>query len=534
MDVRNIITSIRLNEARLPTQVVLRPTPITKYYKSGKNLEHMIVYGEAVASTLCMPKIFKSASDAINYRVNNKLSDSWHPYTLSYSDINRPERDIKVIATNAVTPNIADIPKKKASKVLNDIGELHFEYLKPGSIVIRPKSQREFIGEYTEYLVVYGEYVEEDDGWTHIVFDNFEDANNYISNNNMNEWVSYELQDYDCNNSGTVKVAINQCMNIPDWIPSGRIIPHPEYEIPIPMTLMLNRLKHIYLMDERSTEMNTVEKPREIMQLNSTIVVDTTSLEDIEVHYVCDNTISFVNTVDAAKSHKCKVMVPGLGTESMTFDYDDRFNVKLVGPVQLRNCKCHEYTLRPVYNTTITIDNELGETVRFDLSRVTDIEIKAINVDQDTNMYDLLLVIIPKFNPLTLNAIENADDFSKYIYSDNSEARIGFRANNNITTPYKIFGWHVNGSSIVLDVIDDSCSDDKNIESSIINTAGYSIAQLYYELTELEVHRADISYFRITASIHTIADGDIVVTAVHSPLRLCKYIDTNQIFFKIG
>lgn len=403
MDARNIITSIRLNDDRQPAQVVLRPIPLTKYFKSGKDLEHMVVYGEAVASTLCMPKIFETVRDAVNYKVANKLSGSWHPYTLTDSDINRPKRYIKVISTNAVTPRIVDVPKKKTSKMVNDMD----------------------------------------------------------------------------------------------------------------------------LTDERSIEMNTIETPREITQLNSTIVVDTTSLENIEVQYAGDAAVSFVNAVDT-KSHRCKVMVPGLGTESMTFSYDDRFSVKLVGPVQLHNCKCHEHSLRPVYNTTINIDNELGETVRFDLSRVTDIEIKAINVDQDTNMYDLLLVIIPKFNPLTLNAIENAEDFSKYIYSDNSEARLGFRANNTISTPYKIFGWHVNGSSIVLDAI-----DDKNTESGIINANCYSLTQLYYELTELDAHRADISYFRITASIHTI-DGDIVVNPVNAPLRLCKYTDTNQVFFKIG
>lgn len=528
MKARNIITSIRLNDDRQPAQVVLRPIPLTKYFKSGEDLEHMVVYGEAVASTLCMPKIFETTRDAVNYKVDNKLSGSWHPYTLSDLDINRPKRYIKVIATNAVTPNIVDIPKKKTRKMLNDIDELHFEYLKPGNIVIRPKSQCEFTGNCAEYLVVYGEYVDEDDVWTHIVFDNFEDANKYISNNNMNEWVSYKLQDNDCNNSDTVKVAINQCMNIADWIQPGKVIVSSKYGIS--KKSIITSEKHTDLTDERSTEMNVVETPREIMQLNSTIVVDTTSLENIEVQYAGDAAVSFVNTPDAAKSHRCKVMVPGLGTESMTFGYDDRFSVKLVGPVQVRNCKCHEHSLRPVYNTTIIIDNELGETVRFDLSRVTDIEIKAINIDQDINMYDLLLVIIPKFNPLTLNAIENAEDFSKYIYGNISEARLGFRTNNIITTPYKIFGWHVNGSSIVLDVI-----DDKNTGSGIINANCYTLAQLYYELTELDAHRADISYFRITASIHTIDNnGDIVVNAVNEPLRLCKYIDTNQVFFKIG
>ena len=152
----------------------------------------------------------------------------------------------------------------------------------------------------------------------------------------------------------------------------------------------------------------------------------------------------------------------------------------------------------------------------------TNIAVNIISRDSgrislNTECQDLLIVMTPQYKPFTMASlidIINPDvehGWSKY-WTGDQIASVGYLnydsdLNLKLDRDFKIFGWHVVGSTIVLSVVPFDL-----VESNVINTMPYTMSQLLNQFKDMVKNDPAFAYFDFKVIKYNVVEGTSMIS----------------------
>lgn len=201
------------------------------------------------------------------------------------------------------------------------------------------------------------------------------------------------------------------------------------------------------------------------------------------------------------------------------------------GIIQVRTddapiCKCGDtpitaniYT-RVIFGDNLTNNNDSIRTIN--MINTTNMAVNIISKDSgrislNTDCQDLLIVMTPQYKPFTMASlidIINPDvehGWSKY-WTGDQIASVGYLnydsdLNLRLDRDFKIFGWHVVGSTIVLSVVPFDL-----VESNVINTMPYTMSQLLNQFKDMVKNDPAFAYFDFKVIKYNVVEGTSMIS----------------------
>lgn len=188
-------------------------------------------------------------------------------------------------------------------------------------------------------------------------------------------------------------------------------------------------------------------------------------------------------------------------------------------------CKCGDtpitaniYT-RVIFGDNLTNNNDSIRTIN--MINTTNISVNIISRDSEcislnTECQDLLIVITPQYKPFTtasLMDVMNPDvehGWSKYWAGDQiaSVGYLNYDSDLNLVLDrdFKIFGWHVVGTTIVLSVV------PFDLKSNVINTMPYTMNQLFNQFKDMVEENPAFAYFDFKVIKYNVVVGTSMIS----------------------
>ena len=201
------------------------------------------------------------------------------------------------------------------------------------------------------------------------------------------------------------------------------------------------------------------------------------------------------------------------------------------GIIQVRTddapiCKCGDtpittniYT-RVIFGDNLTNNNDSIRTIN--MINTTNMAVNIISKDSgrislNTECQDLLIVMTPQYKPFTMASlidIINPDvehGWSKY-WTGDQIASVGYLnydsdLNLKLDKNFKIFGWHVVGSTIVLSVVPFDL-----VESNVIKAMPYTMSQLLNQFKDMVKNDPAFAYFDFKVIKYNVVEGTSMIS----------------------
>lgn len=201
------------------------------------------------------------------------------------------------------------------------------------------------------------------------------------------------------------------------------------------------------------------------------------------------------------------------------------------GIIQVRTddapiCKCGDtpitaniYT-RVIFGDNLTNNNDSIRTIN--MINTTNMAVNIISKDSgrislNTDCQDLLIVMTPQYKPFTMASlidIINPDvehGWSKY-WTGDQIASVGYLnydsdLNLKLDKNFKIFGWHVVGSTIVLSVVPFDL-----VESNVIKAMPYTMSQLLNQFKDMVKNDPAFAYFDFKVIKYNVVEGTSMIS----------------------
>lgn len=201
------------------------------------------------------------------------------------------------------------------------------------------------------------------------------------------------------------------------------------------------------------------------------------------------------------------------------------------GIIQVRTddapiCKCGDtpitaniYT-RVIFGDNLTNNNDSIRTIN--MINTTNMAVNIISKDSghislNTECQDLLIVMTPQYKPFTMASlidIINPDvehGWSKY-WTGDQIASVGYLnydsdLNLKLDRDFKIFGWHVVGSTIVLSVVPFDLA-----ESNVIKAMPYTMSQLLNQFKDMVKNDPAFAYFDFKVIKYNVVEGTSMIS----------------------
>lgn len=201
------------------------------------------------------------------------------------------------------------------------------------------------------------------------------------------------------------------------------------------------------------------------------------------------------------------------------------------GIIQVRTddapiCKCGDtpitaniYT-RVIFGDNLTNNNDSIRTIN--MINTTNMAVNIISKDSgrislNTECQDLLIVMTPQYKPFTMASlidIINPDvehSWSKY-WTGDQIASVGYLnydsdLNLKLDRDFKIFGWHVVGSTIVLSVVPFDL-----VESNVIKAMPYTMSQLLNQFKDMVKNDPAFAYFDFKVIKYNVVEGTSMIS----------------------
>ena len=201
------------------------------------------------------------------------------------------------------------------------------------------------------------------------------------------------------------------------------------------------------------------------------------------------------------------------------------------GIIQVRTddapiCKCGDtpitaniYT-RVIFGDNLTNNNDSIRTIN--MINTTNMAVNIISKDSgrislNTDCQDLLIVMTPQYKPFTMASlidIINPDvehGWSKY-WTGDQIASVGYLnydsdLNLKLDMDFKIFGWHVVGSTIVLSVVPFDL-----VESNAIKATPYTMSQLLNQFKDMVKNDPAFAYFDFKVIKYNVVEGTSMIS----------------------
>lgn len=188
-------------------------------------------------------------------------------------------------------------------------------------------------------------------------------------------------------------------------------------------------------------------------------------------------------------------------------------------------CKCGDtpitaniYT-RVIFGDNLTSNNDSIRTIN--MINTTNISVNIISRDSEcinlnTECQDLLVVITPQYKPFTMASlidVMNPDvehGWSKY-WTGDQVASVGYLNHDSdlnlvLDKDFKIFGWHVVGTTIVLSVV------PFDLKSNVINTMPYTMNQLFNQFKDMVEENPAFAYFDFKVIKYNVVTGTSMIS----------------------
>lgn len=189
-------------------------------------------------------------------------------------------------------------------------------------------------------------------------------------------------------------------------------------------------------------------------------------------------------------------------------------------------CKCGDtpitaniYT-QVIFGDNLTNNNDSIRTIN--MINTTNISVNIISRDSgrislNTECQDLLIVMTPQYKPFTMASlidIINPDvehGWSKY-WTGDQIASVGYLnydsdLNLKLDRDFKIFGWHVVGSTIVLSVVPFDL-----VESNVIKAMPYTMSQLLNQFKDMVKNDPAFAYFDFKVIKYNVVEGTSMIS----------------------
>ena len=201
------------------------------------------------------------------------------------------------------------------------------------------------------------------------------------------------------------------------------------------------------------------------------------------------------------------------------------------GIIQVRTdndpiCKCADIPIISDIYTRVTFGDNLAnnnDSIRtINMINTTNMAVNIISKDSgcislNTECQDLLIVMTPQYKPFTMASlidIINPDvehSWSKY-WTGDQIASVGYLnydsdLNLRLDRDFKIFGWHVVGSTIVLSVVPFDL-----VESNVINTMPYTMSQLLNQFKDMVKNDPAFAYFDFKVIKYNVVEGTSMIS----------------------
>ena len=201
------------------------------------------------------------------------------------------------------------------------------------------------------------------------------------------------------------------------------------------------------------------------------------------------------------------------------------------GIIQVRTddapiCKCGDtpittniYT-RVIFGDNLTNNNDSIRTIN--MINTTNMAVNIISKDSgrislNTECQDLLIVMTPQYKPFTMASlidIINPDvehGWSNY-WTGDQIASVGYLnydsdLNLKLDKNFKIFGWHVVGSTIVLSVVPFDL-----VESNVIKAMPYTMSQLLNQFKDMVKNDPAFAYFDFKVIKYNVVEGTSMIS----------------------
>ena len=188
-------------------------------------------------------------------------------------------------------------------------------------------------------------------------------------------------------------------------------------------------------------------------------------------------------------------------------------------------CKCGDTPITAniytqiIFGDNLTNNNDSIRTIN--MINTTNISVNIISRDSErinlnTECQDLLIVITPQYKPFTMASlmdVMNPDvehGWSKYWTGDQiaSVGYLNYDSDLNLVLDkdFKIFGWHVVGTTIVLNVV------PFDLKSNVINTMPYTMNQLFNQFKDMVEENPAFAYYDFKVVEYTIASGTSMIS----------------------
>lgn len=202
------------------------------------------------------------------------------------------------------------------------------------------------------------------------------------------------------------------------------------------------------------------------------------------------------------------------------------------GIIQVRTddapiCKWNEDTpitanihTRVIFGDNLTNNNDSIRTIN--MINTTNMAVNIISKDSgrislNTECQDLLIVMTPQYKPFTMASlidIINPDvehSWSKY-WTGDQIASVGYLnydsdLNLKLDMNFKIFGWHVVGSTIVLSVVPFDL-----VESNVIKAMPYTMSQLLNQFKDMVKNDPAFAYFDFKVIKYNVVEGTSMIS----------------------
>lgn len=189
-------------------------------------------------------------------------------------------------------------------------------------------------------------------------------------------------------------------------------------------------------------------------------------------------------------------------------------------------CKCANISKISDIYTRVTFGDNLTnnhDSIRtINMINTTNIAVNIISKDSgcisfNTECQDLLIVMTPQYKPFTMASlidIINPDvehGWSKY-WAGDQIASVGYinydsDLNLKLDRDFKIFGWHVVGSTVVLSVVPFDLA-----ESNVINAMPYTMNQLLNQFKDMVENDPAFAYFDFKVIKYNVVEGTSMIS----------------------